>query len=100
MINRNLQGDVEFRYYHPDAGQVYLVGDFNDWDTQATPMTRLNVGEWVAILALPDGMYDFKYLVDGKWQLDDAAIGVDEVPFGCNSILVLNQCASPALPVG
>jgi 1,4-alpha-glucan branching enzyme len=100
MINRNAQGDVEFRYYHPNARHVYLVGDFNDWNSSVTPMTRTSGGEWVAILSLADGMYEYKYLVDGKWYLDDAAAGVEEVPFGTNCILVLNQSAVPALPVG
>lgn len=100
MICRNEQGKVEFRYYHPDARHVYLVGDFNGWDHRATPMLRDEGGEWVAVLFLPDGMYEFKYLADGKWFLDDAAIGVEEVPFGCNCALVLNQSPLPALPVG
>ena len=100
MICRNEQGDIEFRYYHPGARHVFLVGDFNNWDHTATQMTRTEGGEWFVALSLPDGMYEFKYLADGKWYLDDAAVGVEEVPFGCNSILVLNQSAAPALPVG
>lgn len=100
MISRNEQGDIEFRYYHPDARHVYLVGDFNNWEPRATPMYREEGGEWVAILSLPDGMYEFKYLADGDWYLDDAAMGVEEVPFGCNSVLVLNQSPMPPLPVG
>lgn len=100
MINRNPQGDVEFRYYDATARHVYLVGDFNEWNCTATPMTRTTGGEWVAILSLADGAYDYKYLVDGKWSLDEAAQGVEEVPFAANSILVLNQSSVPALPVG
>ena len=30
----------------PDAEKVHLVGDFNDWRTDATPMTRLKNGEF------------------------------------------------------
>ncbi len=100
MITRSESGEIEFRYYHPTAEVVFLVGDFNDWDCSATPMERTDDGEWVVSLSLPDGMYDYKFLADGRYQLDDAAIGVEEVPFGANSILVLNQSAVPALPVG
>ncbi len=28
----------------PDADMVHLVGDFNEWCTDATPMTRLKNG--------------------------------------------------------
>lgn len=100
MIIRNEQGEIEFRYYHPMARHVFVVGDFNDWNVTATPMTRTGGGEWVAHLSLPDGMYEYKYLADGQWYLEDAATGVQAVPFGCNCVLVLNQSAVPPLPVG
>lgn len=100
MITWTENGEMEFRYHHPSASQVSLVGDFNDWDAYANPMTRTPDGDWVVSLALQDGMYEYKFLADGRYQLDDAALGVEEVPFGCNSILVLNQSAEPALPVG
>lgn len=100
MITRNDFGDIEFRYYDPRAEAVFLVGDFNDWDCSATPMEQTSDGAWVASLSLPDGMYEYKFLADGRYQLDDAAIGVEEVPFACNSILVLNDSPVPALPVG
>jgi 1,4-alpha-glucan branching enzyme len=45
MTNRNEEGDVEFRYYHPTARNVYLVGDFNGWENTATPMQRAGSGE-------------------------------------------------------
>ncbi len=100
MISRNPQGDVEFKFFHPTARHVFLVGTFNDWDSTATPMARGPDGQWAVTLSLPDGTYDYKFLADGKWYLDDAAVGVEEVPFGCNCILVLNQSPVPAVPVG
>lgn len=100
MIARNEQGEIEFKYYHPTARHVFLVGDFNGWDCEATPMQRTARGEWTVSLALEDGMYEYKFLVDGRFCLDNAAAGVEEVPFGCNSILVLNQSPVPAVPVG
>jgi len=100
MVTRNEQGEIEFKYRHPTARHVYLVGDFNEWDGLATPMRRTAGGEWVVNLSLADGVYEYKFLADGTLHLDVAAAGVEEVPFGCNSILVLNQSAVPALPVG
>jgi 1,4-alpha-glucan branching enzyme len=47
------------------ADSVYLVGDFNEWSTSATPMRR---GEqyWEARLSLkPGGRYYYAYLLDG-----------------------------------
>jgi 1,4-alpha-glucan branching enzyme len=100
MVIRTDRGDLEFRYYDPAADQVFLVGDFNGWDCGATQMARNEGGDWMVMLSLPDGVYEYKFLADGHYVLDDAAAGVEEVPFGSNSILVLNQSPVPALPVG
>jgi len=32
---------VLFKFSAPEANQVYLAGDFNNWDTAALPTTRL-----------------------------------------------------------
>jgi 1,4-alpha-glucan branching enzyme len=29
---------IEFVFYAPEAMQVFLAGDFNNWDTQSLPM--------------------------------------------------------------
>lgn len=100
MVSRNEHGQVEFRYCNPTASEVFLVGDFNGWDCSATPMSRSPDGDWVVSLSLGDGVYEYKILADGHFELDDAASGVEEVPFASNSILVLNQSSVPALPVG
>jgi len=45
--------------------QVMLVGDFNDWNTQATPM-RQGEQYWEARLILRAGeSYSYAYLIDG-----------------------------------
>lgn len=53
------------------AGQVYLVGDFNQWSAGATPLVQERDGAWRATLDLPcDRCYEFRYLVDGEWRTD------------------------------
>jgi 1,4-alpha-glucan branching enzyme len=60
------------------AEQVNLVGEFNDWDATATPMTRNRKhDEWRVTLELPLGRrYLFRYLLNGQewlneWRADD-----------------------------
>jgi 1,4-alpha-glucan branching enzyme len=57
------------------AQTVRLLGDFNNWDTQAPPMKRLKNGAFTATLDLPkDNQYQFRYLLDDKeWENDWAA---------------------------
>jgi 1,4-alpha-glucan branching enzyme len=53
------------------ADNVQLVGDFNEWDTQATPM-RLGEQYWEARLLLHAGeRHTYAYLIDGvDWCSD------------------------------
>ena len=59
----------------PGAETVFLVGDFNDWDPKATPMTRLKNGEFKVTMDLEAGRdYSFRYLIEGReWENDWAA---------------------------
>ena len=54
------------------ANTAYLVGDFNDWNVNATPMKRLKNGAFAATLALRRNTeYQFRYLLDGeRWEND------------------------------
>jgi 1,4-alpha-glucan branching enzyme len=75
------------------AARIDVVGEFNDWDTTATPMTRTRAdADWTATLELEAGRrYRFRYLVDGKeWMNDWHADDFIENPYGsCDSILDL-----------
>ena len=67
------------------AERVNLVGEFNDWDTTATPMTRnRSDANWKATVELKAGQcYSFRYLVDGKeWLNDWHADDHSENPYG------------------
>lgn len=60
------------------ASTIHLVGDFNAWDVQATPMTALKNGEFTTTLELETTTheYQFRYLYDGKyWENDWEADG-------------------------
>jgi 1,4-alpha-glucan branching enzyme len=65
---------VTFTVADPNRAQheIHLVGDFNDWDPEATPMLT-NAGTHTVALALQPGRrYRFRYLSshDG-WFNDD-----------------------------
>jgi 1,4-alpha-glucan branching enzyme len=53
----------------PAAQKVCLAGDFNGWDPEVTRLRRLRKGEdlFSATLDVPEGAYEFKYVIDGKW---------------------------------
>jgi 1,4-alpha-glucan branching enzyme len=84
------------------AERVNLVGEFNDWDTTATPMTRnRSDANWKATVELEAGQrHAFRYLVDGKewlndWHADDH---VDN-PYGSyDSVVDLTESGAVSPP--
>lgn len=58
------------------AERVTIVGDFNDWHPEATPMERQTDGCWRAQVILPAGHHHYQFIVDGKPTLDPRAMGI------------------------
>ena len=77
----------------PQARKVHLVGEFNRWDTRATPMSRLKSGEFKVTLDLDTGReYHFRYLIEGEiWENDWSADKYEPCPFAAaeNSVVVV-----------
>jgi 1,4-alpha-glucan branching enzyme len=57
------------------ATEVYLVGDFNGWNSVANPMKRQVDGAWRLEILLCHGHHQYRFLVDGKPTLDPIAYG-------------------------
>lgn len=69
---------------------VFLVGDFNNWQEDATPMKRNKDGSFSATLELEQGKeYQFRYLVNSsEWHNDWEADRYVPNPFsGDNSVV-------------
>lgn len=66
---------VDFFCRAPQAKSVFLIGDFNEWQPAAHPMTRMPDGGWVIRMELSHGHHQYLFLVDGKPTLDPNAMG-------------------------
>lgn len=88
---------VTFKFangYGVDAQTVKILGEFNNWDSDTEPMSKLKSGDFSQILKLEPGKeYQFKYLVDGIfWENEPEADklvpnGIDKEDY--NSVIVL-----------
>ena len=76
MVHVDETGKTSFIFRHATDGPVYLVGDFCHWQTDHLPMRRIGESQWMLMLRLPPGTYEFRYLADGQWFTDYAAFGV------------------------
>lgn len=61
---------VVFTWKDSSAKFVFVVGDFNEWNTTATPLQKDSSGLWTTPVSLKEGDHSYKFLVDGDWKLD------------------------------
>ena len=61
---------VEFRIEMPEARQVILMGDFNQWNPKIHPMRKDPDGVWRKTVMIFPGQYEYRFWVDGEWVND------------------------------
>ncbi len=87
------ESPVTFVLRAPGATRVSVVGDFNSWDAEATPMAHSGTGDmWILNLTLPRGVHLYSFVLDGsEWRPDPSApLAADDSFGGHNSVIVVN----------
>jgi hypothetical protein len=82
---------TQFILEAPRASRVALVGDFNAWDADQTPLLRdPSSGIWTVMVRLAPGRHVYAFMVDGTaWTLDPRAPTAQDPEFGTPSSVVL-----------
>lgn len=75
-------GRVCFRVTAAGAAGVSVVGSFNAWDPEATPMRPAGGGWWEGCVELEAGTYQYAYVIGGEWTTPPEAESVVEDGFG------------------
>jgi chromosome partitioning protein len=89
---------VVFTLEAPNALQVQIAGDFNDWAPERTVMEP--VGRiWRKVLELAPGRYRYRYVIDGQWLTDPLNPVVEPSPFSGNDSLLVLEEPEPAAAV-
>jgi len=88
---------VRFVLIAPQASKVSVVGDFNGWDSHATPMSSHSAdGTWTVYVTLEPGLHTYSFVVDGSHFVSDPAAPIaPDDGFGHPSSVVLVR--KPAL---
>jgi threonyl-tRNA synthetase len=77
--------EVVFSVSAPEAKEVYLAGDFNDWK-----LDRMedDSGTWKKRINLANGIYRYRFVIDGNWT-DDVNNPLKETnPYGSLDSLI------------
>jgi chromosome partitioning protein len=53
-----------------ECNRLQLAGDFNDWIPDQNVETRKFNGRWQKVFTAEPGVYEYRLLIDGKWQAD------------------------------
>ena len=78
---------VRFAIPSSAGKEAFVAGTFNDWNPQEHKLTGNN-GAYAKTLRLAPGRYEYKFVVDGRWEPDMAnAQCVPDSFGGINNVL-------------
>ena len=82
---------TEFKLHAPQAKEVFLAGEFNDWNPTEYRLQRDKDGIYKKKLQLKPGRYQYLFRVDGEWRTDPEHPERTTNPFGSeNSVITVS----------
>jgi hypothetical protein len=72
QVNEIKKIPVVFKYLGKNGKDVFLVGTFTNWKEKITMIK--SDGDFIAIVDLPEGEHQYKFVVDGKWEHDPTQV--------------------------
>lgn len=83
---------TEFSLTAPEAKEVFVAGDFNDWNPSELAMRKFKAGKYVKKMKLKPGRYEYLFVVDGNWRTDPANTNRHPNVFGTeNSVIEIEM---------
>lgn len=81
----------QFTFYQKGLESVKLVGQFNDWNEEATELTQVSEGVWSVSLPLRPGVYEYQFILDGERRVTDPTMPQAPSDFGSpNSVITVS----------
>lgn len=82
--------------HYSGQGQLYLVGDFNNWKRPGIPLVETKEGRYLATIQLDPGSYEYKVIVvengEEKWiEFSKDIYTVDDGFGGQNGLVLIEQ---------
>ncbi|MFA5311613.1 MAG: AAA family ATPase [Candidatus Omnitrophota bacterium] len=80
--------EVMFSVSSPEAKDVFLVGEFNNWQINESGRMTQNNGTWSKRVNLNAGKYRYRFVIDGNWIEDSSNPLKETNPYGSVDSLV------------
>jgi len=90
--------EVELTCEAPQAENVFVVGNFNNWRAGDLRLRQDETGIWRVQLWLLPGRYEYRFIVDGEWQDDTHAPIRVPNEFGSNNCVLEIQAPGNVNP--
>ncbi|MDD5431517.1 MAG: AAA family ATPase [Candidatus Omnitrophica bacterium] len=90
LLKENLPSLIEvgFSVNAPEAKEVHIVGEFNNWKIDEESKMVNDGGAWRKKLNLGKGKYRYRFVVDGAW-IEDTSNPLKELnPYGTEDSLI------------
>ena len=79
---------VKFEFFAPDAKNVAVAGSFGAWEEAPITLKKSKTGTWSGAAELQPGRYEYRFLVDGRWENDQKAVECVANPFGTSNCVI------------
>jgi 1,4-alpha-glucan branching enzyme len=66
--NKVLDKTLTFEFLAPEAATVGVAGSFNNWSADSFVLKKGKDGVWKGQLNLKPGRYEYRFLVDARWE--------------------------------
>ena len=84
--------EITLKVNAPDAKEVYLAGEFNNWKLDENSRMEQNNGCWSKSMNLNSGKYRYRFVIDGNWTEDPGNPLKQLNPYGAmDSLLEVNK---------
>lgn len=80
--------EVVFSVAAPNAKEVFVVGDFNNWQLDNAGCMEMTEGLWSKRMKLPAGRYHYRFVIDGVWTEDANNPCKETNPYGSVDSLI------------
>ncbi|HEY9061719.1 MAG TPA: alpha/beta hydrolase-fold protein [Pseudobacteroides sp.] len=90
-----IDGETVTFTYKGTARDIYLVGDYNNWELQDKMKKHPHMDLWYITKQFPENArFDYKYVVDGSWITDPLNQNITAGGAGDNSTLIMPKYKS------
>ena len=80
--------EVTFSIRQPQAKKVKVYGSFNGW-ARGYELKKVDGERWQQTVELARGRYEYKFLIDGKWEFDAGLPAINDGLYSKNNVIVV-----------